>query len=151
MGYLIERANDRDLATIAVYAEAIIGETGMDAFAAYDEVSIYTTLQDMKKDDTSAIFVVKKDDELVGVLGGTLARSYWNGDVCLAHHMFWWVHPENRQDGLGVRLVREFEGWARNSGAAGVSFSTPVDSVAQHALREYRPIEIRMFRRLDHG
>lgn len=53
-----------------------------------------------------------------GMIGGVLAPSYCNPEWLMAVELFWWADRD------GLRLLRAFEGWARDAGAAEVRMTS---------------------------
>lgn len=62
-----------------------------------------------------------RDGEIDGGLWGFLAAPYWTKEV-VAYDRAWFVRPGRRGTVAAVRLLRDFEAWAK---AAGVRFIMP--------------------------
>ena len=69
-----------------------------------------------------AIFVAEKDGASVGMLGVAVAPHLMSGDL-MASEVFWWVEPRAR--GLGLKLLRAAERWARAEGATVLQLVAP--------------------------
>lgn len=59
------------------------------------------------------IFVLRENGEVIGALGALVYPDMYDGEP-VATEAFWWVKPERR--GQGMRLLQEFEEWARECG-----------------------------------
>lgn len=57
-----------------------------------------------------------------GMLGGALCPMYFNPAVLYAYELFWFC-----PDGNGRALRREFETWAKESGALGIQYTALAD------------------------
>lgn len=51
-----------------------------------------------------------------GIIGGLCTQCTMTEDMT-AQEVFWWVHPALRGSPHGIRLLREWEKWARSRGA----------------------------------
>lgn len=58
-----------------------------------------------------------------GMLGGVLAKSYFNQDH-IAEEIWMWIDPAQRGNGFGRRLIGEFEAWGISVGANKVILQT---------------------------
>lgn len=59
------------------------------------------------------------DDEIVGFMAGYIGETFLNHEVN-AYEQGLYVVPEHRGSTIAVRLVREFEAWARARGAKNI-------------------------------
>jgi len=73
------------------------------------------------------LLVSERGGELVGMLGYFVYPHFISGEQT-AGEVFWWVEPECR--GEGVKLLREAEKRARESGAEKMQMIAPTDRVA---------------------
>ena len=64
-------------------------------------------------------FGIFDGDDLRGVLIGTIGQHFLS-PVLIAQEIMWYVHPEFRNGTGGIRLVSEFEKWAKELGAFAV-------------------------------
>jgi GNAT superfamily N-acetyltransferase len=66
-----------------------------------------------------------------GFLAG-MATPFPFGDYSLATELAWWVNPEERGSGLGLKLLEAFEYWAEEkAGCSLVSMSSLDDKVGE--------------------
>ena len=73
------------------------------------------------------LLVSERAGQLVGMLGYFVYPHFISGEQT-AGEVFWWVEPECR--GEGVKLLREAEKRARESGAERMQMIAPTDRVA---------------------
>lgn len=89
------------------------------------------------------------DGEAVGMLGGALFDHPLSGERT-AGEMFWYASPGQRGV-TGVRLLKGFEGWAREHGASYLQMVQPAwaDRVGEmYAAMGYQRIEVAWTRHL---
>jgi len=60
--------------------------------------------------------IAEKDGHIVGMFLGFVTEHYFGGDR-MASDLALYVVPEERGGTAGVRLIKDFEGWARETGA----------------------------------
>lgn len=59
-------------------------------------------------------WVLTADDKPVGyIVCGFLEHHPYLGTTLIAHEMFWWINPEHRGKGNGLKLVKKFLDWAK--------------------------------------
>lgn len=78
--------------------------------------------------ELGVVFVSEREGVVVGMLGLLLFENPITGEST-ASELFWWVEPEYR--GLGVRLLKRGEQWAREMGAQQVHMIAPTPEVGQ--------------------
>lgn len=96
------------------------------------------------------IFVVEEGSEPVGVIGGFVHAELYSGKV-VAEEMFWFASPTKR--GVGVKLYRAFENWARERGAETLQMVHLMDSMPDklesfYTHMGFEPVEMRYSKRL---
>lgn len=91
------------------------------------------------------------DDNLVGVLLGMISGHFLTRDL-IAQEIMWWVTPDARHGSQSLRMVAEFEKWAKEFGASAVIMASFVETDGDDRLsaiyerREYRKIETHFFK-----
>ena len=65
------------------------------------------------------MFGIFDDVNLVGVLIGTIGQHFLT-DHSIAQEIMWWVRPGFREGSASIRLVVEFEKWAKVLGASAI-------------------------------
>ena len=69
------------------------------------------------------VFVAERDGEIAGALVGLMTAPWCAPDTRVATELAWWVDERRRRSPAAVRLLRAFEAWARDHGAACVVMS----------------------------
>lgn len=90
-----------------------------------------------------AIFVATLGDEVVGMIALALVPSFVSGDLTVVE-IAWWLEPEYRQGGAGLRLLAAAEGWAADVGAAWMQMIAPAGNeglAAIYTRRGYARLE----------
>ena len=63
--------------------------------------------------DQGLFVVAEENGVVVGMAGGITSPAYFNNDYLVGAELFWWVEPEYRDTGVGVKLLVELENRAR--------------------------------------
>lgn len=100
--------------------------------------------------DMGVILVIEEGGEPVGALGGFVHAELYSSKV-VAEEMFWFASKEKR--GVGVKLYRAFENWARLRGAETLQMVHLMDSMPEklsnfYAHMGFEPVEMRYSKRL---
>lgn len=80
-------------------------------------------LEGILANDNGVIIVMDHDGVIAGGLVGLLNCAWFAPGVVTAHELAWWVDPEHRQGVEGIKLVKEFERWAKEKGAKFVTLT----------------------------
>lgn len=64
------------------------------------------------------IFLAEVGEDIVGMLLGVIAPTWFAPDTPIATELAWWVDEHHRKGTAAIRLVQAFEEWAKASGAA---------------------------------
>jgi hypothetical protein len=101
--YNIVVATEDDLPVMLVAAKEFISFYGME----WDAPSVNTMLTYLVNE--GVVFLAKKENVVVGGIGGQLVKNPWNQKQVLLQEMFWWVDKEHRGSSAGLRLLHAFE------------------------------------------
>lgn len=94
----------------------------------------------------SVVLVAEDVDGLAGMLAILTFPHHMSGER-IAGEVAWWVEPAKR--GIGLRLLREAERWARAQGATAIQMIAPTPDVeAIYSRLGYEPIERTFQRRI---
>ena len=85
----------------------------------YDEDTIVSTIMRMISSPTEVILV-----EDGGMVGAICYPHFFNVRHGIAQELFWWVNPDTRGNGIGVKLLAELEAWARDMGVSRLMVSS---------------------------
>lgn len=138
-----------DVEAIVLMGERFRSQTTYAATVAQSPTSVRALTTRMVSGDDSIVFVAEDpaSGDLVGMLAVLLYTHYMSG-VRKAIELVWWVDPDQR-GAVGVRLLRDAEGWARAHGAEALELVAPSPRVEQLYDRlGYTPVERMYFRRL---
>jgi GNAT superfamily N-acetyltransferase len=69
------------------------------------------------------VFYVVQDNLPIGFIAGA-AVPFILGLDTIATEFAWWVHPDFRLNGVGLRLIDAFEAWAKEEGCSMVALSS---------------------------
>jgi ribosomal protein S18 acetylase RimI-like enzyme len=75
------------------------------------------------------ILLGEEDGEVIGLLGFITAEHHFSGQKYAAELM-WYVLPEHRKTGIGLKLLWEAEKQAKAMGAEDMVFTAPNEAVA---------------------
>lgn len=112
---VIRAAENRDLPRIVEMGERFHAATAFRNVGFEPETFRAAAFRLMESPE-AALLVAGETPQ--GMIGGIMYPLYFNARHWAAQELFWWVEPEHR--GIGGVLLRAFEQWARESGAASV-------------------------------
>jgi GNAT superfamily N-acetyltransferase len=78
--------------------------------------------------EDATILLALEGEQPIGMLALWAYQHPFVGET-VAAELVWWVHPERR--GVGVRLLKQAERWARAHGAFALQMVAPSDRVAR--------------------
>lgn len=79
------------------------------------------------EDSDYYLAVLKEEEKVVGLLGGALHNPLFS-TTTLAIELLWYVQPEYRGSIKAVKMVKEFEAWAKSQGATMITMIAQEDS-----------------------
>lgn len=101
-------------------------------------------------DDMLLLCMTTDDGSVVGFFLGVLQPAYWNRATKIAQQISFFVLPEHRQRPGAVRMVLEFERWAKQHGAAVIASGAKSPRVGELMGRlGYVAAETMMMKRLE--
>jgi GNAT superfamily N-acetyltransferase len=87
------------------------------------------------------LIVVVGNHKAVGMIGLITFLHPLSGET-YATEMIWWVEPNYRKSGAGIRLLRAAERWAKDQGAVALQMIAPTPEVGQiYAATGFEQIE----------
>lgn len=123
---MIREATAADVGQLVTLGQRFHAETPYAQHLGANPAQMARFAESLIAGDQSVIFVA----DLGGVLVGMFAMSVYlhplSGECC-ASEFFWWVEPEHR--GIGVRLLRQAERWAKDRGAVVLQLVAPTKDV----------------------
>lgn len=94
----------------------------------------------------------KDNTTIIGAIGAMIYPDLWNNDL-VAMETFWFIHPDKRAGLTALKLLHEYEAWAKDRGAKRIIMSN-VCSPNMQVLRKiyeakgYRPVDVSYFKEL---
>ncbi len=74
--------------------------------------------------DSGVIFIAETNaGEAIGAIAGVISNLWFAPSVKVASELGWWVNQKHRGSLLSIKLLHEFERWAKNNGATRVAMS----------------------------
>lgn len=99
--------------------------------------------------------LAEEDGKCHGIMAGWALRNFYNDDIC-ARDMILYVRKSKRGGTTGMRMVREFERWAKEVGAKeitiGISAAIDNDKATRfYQALGYSPRGVTLAREISHG
>ncbi len=127
--YEPEWGDEADVPRIVEMGQRFAQTPEYEGRAAVNDERIAWLTRQMLNAHHTAIFVGGAEDgPLAGMLAMHLYEHPFSGER-VAAELVWWVEPEQR--GIGVRLLRRAEQWAREHDAAVLEMGAPSERVAR--------------------
>lgn len=136
----IRPATHDDIDALLAMGEKFFLFSRFAQFANFDRDTARASITALIGAEVGVCLVAVIDGEVVGGIVGALA-PLWFAPTCLSATEFaWWVSEEHRGGTAGIKLLRAFEQWAKNKGAAMVSMSDLVIEGATPAGRLFEKL-----------
>jgi GNAT superfamily N-acetyltransferase len=114
----VRLAEKSDNAGIIKQARAFFAASPMGKRVDFDEAGFAAFLDHVETSETAQVWVVDKDDEIVGIAGALVFPLYFAPSVAIAQELFWWVDPAERGTSAGAQMMFMIEAWAKEMGAS---------------------------------
>ncbi len=124
----IREAVDADVTALVALGLRFLRETTYRADVAENPTQMAIFLEMLIAGPQGLVLVADGAGGPVGMIGVLIYTNPLSAEV-MASEMFWWMNPEQR--GMGVRLLKRAEQWARAQGATKMQVSAPTAAVAQ--------------------
>lgn len=99
---------------------AAFSESTFSDLVSYDEGKMLNVARTYSVSDDKVLIVARDGDgATIGVFAGYSLPFYFSDDK-IARDVLWYVVPEHRASGVGIRLLVLFERWARDRGSKAV-------------------------------
>jgi GNAT superfamily N-acetyltransferase len=92
--------------------------------------------QFLQNPDAGILILAEDDTDIHGIMAGWKLDSFFNDDAC-AKDMILYVRPEKRRGTTAIRMVREFEAWAKEAGARYIDISVTAGIENDKATKFY--------------
>lgn len=120
----IRRATVDDADALTRMAMEFIAYTPHGELIDIDCNALRRSVVSMIDSKVVACFVAELDGELVAMLVGAMMPLWFAPGIPMATELAWWVDVRARGTTMSVRLVREYERWARENGARFITMSS---------------------------
>lgn len=114
-----------------------------------DNPDVTRRLYDLLIKNPQARIIVSETENLVtGLFAFVIFPHYYSGELT-AGEIIWYVEPEYRAGGVGLRLLKEAENYAREAGAVRMQLTAPTEQLGSMYKRcGYHQIEVSFQRTL---
>ena len=110
-------------------------------FKAAHFTTVWSTLMNL---NIGTIFAAFKDGECIAGIGAIMFPDACTGDIIVTE-AFWYVVPKHRKGTIALKLLNEFEAWAKKRNATRVRMGMLVNSPSTvkelYTRRGYHPLE----------
>lgn len=130
---MIREANELDIPRLAIMARAYSVEAKKHGSFPYDEQFAITNVAISMLSDKNCIKLSVVDGKVVGFIWGVLAELPWSRTPIVFDNILY-VEPEHRGSAIGLKLIKSYEKWAKESGAKVVSLSIASGITEQRTL-----------------
>jgi GNAT superfamily N-acetyltransferase len=135
----IRRAIPDDLERIVEMGMRFVAETGYQDLIQVRPEKLADTVLSIVTNPDGVVFVSESGDQVTGMIA-MLAFDHPYSGTRTASEAVWWVDPEHR--GVGLRLLRAAEDWAKENGAKVMQMVAPTEEIgALYARLGFKPIE----------
>ncbi|HBA72204.1 MAG TPA: hypothetical protein DCZ63_08470 [Geobacter sp.] len=143
---MVRPASYEDIPRLVCLGKEFLGATMLAPVIGYNPESIRRLLMAYLEDEECAVFVLMKDDLLVGVIGGAIVPAYWNEQARICQQFFYYVDPAHRSFGA-VALFNTFEKWGIERRAecifSGAKLGERFEGMHRLLTRkQYEPLEV---------
>jgi GNAT superfamily N-acetyltransferase len=138
---VIREATSDDIPEIVEMGMAFANEGHYRGLFAASRERMQTIAQSMLDSDGMTIIVASDGHDLIGMVGIAVGDHAFSGEK-IAGEQFWYVKPGSR-NGVGQRLMRAAEQWARRQNATRLQMVAPDDRVgALYTRKGYARLEM---------
>lgn len=123
---MIREATHEDAEEIVSLGRRFVNESGV-SWVGYDERDAMAYLGEFLGAPNKIVLVMIRDKKVVGFFFGRVVPFLFNSRLLLAEEELWYVAPESRGGFGAAALLRRFERWATDKGAARISIGNTVE------------------------
>lgn len=118
---IIRKANEGDINAIVGLGNDLFSMADYGEYAKFDVDSARENVKTILS--SGVIFVAETGGEIIGQIIGVISPLWFNSECIAATEMCWIVKEDHKGSSAGVKLLREFEKWAKDNGAKIVCMS----------------------------
>lgn len=137
---MIRRATLDDRDRLMQMAQRFVAETPYAGLITIDLDRLAASVGGLLENPSGCV-LVSGDATLTGMIAMLAYDHPFSGERT-AFEVVWWIEPEARGSGDGVRLLRSAEAWARDGGITKMQMVAPDPRVGEFYQRMgYAPVE----------
>lgn len=114
MTSIIREATEEDIFDILVLAREFSKEA--PETHKWNKEKTNNFLHNVIQNNNAVIFVLVKDDEVVGAIVGVVTEMFMANKI-VATELAWFVSKEARGTSGSIKLIKKYEAWAKSKGA----------------------------------
>ncbi len=135
----IRKAVPGDLERIVEMGMRFVAETGYHKLIQVRPEKLADTVLSIAENPDGVVLVSESEGQVTGMIA-MLAFDHPYSGTRTAQEVVWWVEPEHR--GVGLKLLRSAEDWAKENGAEAMQMVAPTEAIGKlYARLGYEPIE----------
>lgn len=127
---MIREATIDDVPSLVEMGKRFISETNYNRQIATNPTALADLMMRLIHATAGVIFVSEMNGKAVGMIGAHVYMHPMSWECCGAE-TFWWVEPEARGKGSGIRLLKKAEQWADEKGAVRMQMVAPTEKAAR--------------------
>ena len=138
---MIREATVDDVPSLVEMGARFIAETVYRNHVAINPRALANLMLMLIDSSGGAVFVSELDGKPVGMIGAQVYPHPMSMEF-IGAELFWWVEPDARGKGSGIKLLKKAEEWADERGAVRMQMIAPNDKVGRvYAALGYTKIE----------
>lgn len=138
---MIRKAITKDVNGLIDLGMSFFVNSEYKQFVNAKEDCLRTMFESIIESEDGVWLVCEIGERLVGMIGVKLFQHPYSGDP-YAYELAWWVEPEVRSLGVGLKLLMAAEEWAKEHGALFMNMVAPNNSIERlYGRLGYSPVE----------
>lgn len=138
---MIREATEADLPELLAMGHRFISESRYREFILDNGEQLEKLAKHLLANPQGRVLVSQKNGELVGMLGMIVFPHHFSGELT-GGEVFWWVQPEEREGGAGLKLLRHAERLASSLGANKMQMVAPTERIEKlYEALGYKKVE----------
>ena len=121
---MIRKADHKDIERVLEMGSRFIRESKYGEMVGMESSAMAQTFDGLLASDDGVVLVQDLGGSIVGMIAMVIYAHPFSGSRT-AQEIAWWVDPESRSSGAGVRLLHAAEEWAREHNAVAIQMIAP--------------------------
>lgn len=115
----VRMATESDAEEIAGLGRQFYEAGGLNRYLDdYSEQAVRDLIARTIAEPSACTIVAEYGDRIVGMAAAVSYNHFLSPTVIVAQELFWWIEPEYRGSGAGLKVMRALENWALSVGAS---------------------------------